>query len=53
MEGVVLGIVVIMGIIFAPLMTIGTIMYHYGHEKMGFILVIIGVIRMIIKLLED
>jgi len=53
MVGFVLGIAVILGIIFAPFMTVGAIMYHYGHETLGIILAVIGVIHMFIKMLSD
>jgi hypothetical protein len=48
-----LGIGIIVGILFAPFMTVGAIMYHYGHETLGIILAVIGVIHMFIKMLSD
>ena len=52
MIGFFLGIGVIVGILIAPFMTVGAIMYHFGHETMGFILVIVGIIHMMIKGLD-
>jgi cytochrome c biogenesis protein CcdA len=49
----ILGIAIIIGILVAPFMTVGAIMYHFGHETMGVILAIIGIIHMIIKGLSD
>jgi len=49
----ILGIGIIIGILIAPFMTVGAIMYHYGHETMGIFLVVLGVIHMIIKGLSE
>ena len=53
MIGFALGLGVIIGIIFAPFMTVGAIMFHYGHDTLGWVLVVIGIIHMIIKMLDE
>jgi len=46
----ILGVAVILGVMVAPFMTMGAVMYHYGHETLGIVLGVIGVINMLIKL---
>lgn len=44
MIGFLLGVLVVLGVIFAPFMTIGAIMLHYGHPILGVILIVIGIL---------
>jgi hypothetical protein len=47
MIGFILGLLLILGLFFAPYMTVGVIMYHYDHTTLGFILILIGIIKVI------
>ena len=49
----ILGIAVILGVTFAPFMTMGTVLYKYGHETLGIILGVIGLIRMLLTVFND
>lgn len=52
MVNFILSILVFLGVIFAPFMTMGAVMYHYGHGILGVILFVMGVIRMFIRVQE-
>jgi hypothetical protein len=48
--GFLLGLGIIIGVIFAPFMTVGAIMIHYDHTTLGIILLVLGVIDMFNKI---
>ena len=47
-----IGVLLILGVMFAPFFTVSAIMYNFGYEGYGLTCLILGIINVFLKILK-